>query len=145
MKRIIVVCFSLVMSGMFLCALFAQDKNEKEKEEKKFDSISVLEEKKDLLELHTKYTSLKIKFLEKKQQCAELDQKAKSLEKLADKAAEDYQGVNSKETRKTLAKSKRANKKLSRVKKQMRDLEDDIRSIERKITLQNYLLEIKEK
>ncbi len=138
MKRFVVLYFSLMLSGAFSSILYAQD-------EKEIDTISVLKEKEDLLELHIKHIALQIKFLEKKQQCIEIEQKAEHLGKLADKAVEDYQGTKSKETRKALAKAERASKKLSKIKKQIRDLENDIRSIERKITLQNYFLEIKEK
>ncbi len=154
MKKFLVLCFSLMLSGMYLSVASAIDKDKKE-DEKQFDTIAVLEEKQDLLELHTKLTKLNIKLLERKEDLVKVDQRAKDLAELADGAAEDYQDLDSKEarkelsqskeTRKLLAKSEKAHKKLSKLKKQIRDLQDDIRDTKRKIALQNYVLTIEEK
>ncbi len=154
MKKLLVLYFSLMLSGMYLSEVSARDKD-KEEDEKQFDTVAVLEEKQDLLELHTKLTKLNIKLLEKKEDFVKINQRAKDLDILADGAAEDYQDLESKATRKDLseskatrkilAKSEKANRKLSKIKKQIRDLEDDMRDVKRKIALQNYVLTINEK
>ncbi len=153
MNKIILSFVLLLLSGMFFNTLFAQEKQKNKGLE--FDTVSALEEKRELLKLHDKYIALQIRFLEKQHMYEQVEQKAKNLTKLADQTTKDYQSIDSKEvrkelsrskeTQKTLAKSERANRKLSRIKKQMRDLEDNMRSIERKIALENYTLEISEK
>ncbi len=148
MKKNVVACLCVLFFGAFISPLFAQEKEE-------VDTIEVLEEKQELLDLHRQKTKLQIKLLKKQFDCEEKKQKAKYLEELADKATQDYQDLDSKqskenlahskETRKILSKSEKANNKLSKCLKQIRDLEDDIRNVERKIAMKGYCLEINEK
>lgn len=143
MKKVFFMILAAILSS---AALFAQDKVER-------DTLSILKDKKELLELHLKLTKLNIKLLDKKEDRIKIEQNANEMNKKADRLTKDYATsdevsstvTDSKEARKLLAKTEKANKKLSKINKTIRDLESDIKSVEREIIIQRLAIEFTEK
>lgn len=143
MKRVFLTGIVLVLSSV---ALFAEG-------EVKGDTLSVLKEKKELLELHVKLTKLNMKLLDKKEDRVSIAENAEEMNKKADKLTSDYETSekvsstisDSKDARKLLAKTEKANKKLAKINKNIEDLENDIKGIERKIAVQRFSIQFFEK